>query len=84
MLFIKAVILVAGEGKRLRPIIATRPKHLIPIARNALLEHNILSLKSARFHQILLIVGYREDLIKDYFKNGTENYGVTIEYITQE
>jgi len=80
----KAVILAAGEGKRLRPITATRPKPLIPIAGKALLEHNILGLKSAGFNQILLIVGYREDQIKDYFKDGTEKYEVTIEYITQE
>ena len=80
----KAVILAAGEGKRLRPITATRPKPLIPIAGKALLEHNILGLKSAGFNQILLIVGYREDQIKDYFKDGTEKYDVTIEYISQE
>ena len=43
----KAVLLAAGKGKRLRPITATRPKPLIPIAGKPLLEHTILSLKEA-------------------------------------
>ena len=79
----KAVLLAAGKGKRLRPITATRPKPLIPIAGKPLLEHTILSLKKAGINSILLIVGYKQEMIKEYFKDGIENFGVDIDYITQ-
>ena len=80
----KAVLLAAGKGKRLRPITATRPKPLIPIAGKPLLEHTILSLKKAGISSILIIVGYKQEMIKEYFKDGIENFGVKIDYITQE
>jgi UDP-N-acetylglucosamine diphosphorylase/glucosamine-1-phosphate N-acetyltransferase len=79
----KAVVLAAGKGKRLRPITSTRPKPMILIGNKPLLEHTILGLKSAGIKKILLIVGYKEDHIKDYFGNGTK-YHLNIEYITQE
>ncbi len=80
----KAVILTAGEGKRLRPITSTRPKPLIPIAGKPLLEHTILGLKAAGIDDVLLIVGYKEQLIKDYFSDGIDKFNIKIEYITQE
>ncbi|MFX1234248.1 MAG: sugar phosphate nucleotidyltransferase, partial [Promethearchaeota archaeon] len=80
----KAVILAAGKGKRLRPITATRPKPLIPIAGRPLLEHNILGLIDAGIDQILLVVGYKEEMIKDYFGSGKEKFNVNINYVTQE
>ena len=80
----KAVILAAGEGKRLRPITSTRPKPMIPIAGKPLLEHTILGLKAAGIDEVLLIVGYKEQLIKDYFGNGIDKFNIKIEYITQE
>ena len=80
----KAVLLAAGKGKRLKPITSSRPKPLISIAGKPLLEHTILGLKEAGIDSILLIVGYKEQMIKNYFKDGVENFGVNIEYITQE
>ena len=80
----KAVLLAAGEGNRLRPITTTRPKPLIPIAGKPLLEHTILSLKEAGIDSILLIVGYKQEMIKDYFKDGLDDFGVNLDYITQE
>ena len=80
----KAVILAAGEGKRLRPITSTRPKPMIPIAGKPFLEHTIQFLKSAGIDQILLIVGYKENLIKDYFGDGKARNNVNIDYIIQE
>ena len=80
----KAVILAAGEGKRLRPITYSRPKPMIPIAGKPLLEHNILGLMNSGIKEILLIVGYKEDMIKSYFGNGIEKYNINIDYITQK
>ena len=80
----KAVILAAGEGNRLKPITSSRPKPMIPIAGKPLLEHTIAGLKEAGVSNILLIVGYKEAIIKDYFKNGLDKFSINIEYITQE
>ena len=84
MVYMKAVIIAAGEGKRLRPITSSRPKPLIPIAGKPLLEHTILGLKNSGIKEVLLVVGYKENLIKTYFGDGKEKFGLKIEYITQE
>ncbi|MHA1146736.1 MAG: bifunctional sugar-1-phosphate nucleotidylyltransferase/acetyltransferase [Promethearchaeota archaeon] len=80
----KAVILAAGEGNRLRPITSTKPKPMIPIAGKPLLEHTIFGLKEAGIKEILLVVGYKQELIKEYFQTKEEDMGVKIDYITQE
>jgi bifunctional UDP-N-acetylglucosamine pyrophosphorylase/glucosamine-1-phosphate N-acetyltransferase len=80
----KAVILAAGEGKRLRPITYTRPKPLIPIAGKPLLEYTILGLRNSGITDILLIVGYKEDDIKSYFGDGKEKFNLNIQYLTQD
>ncbi len=80
----KAVIIAAGKGTRLNPITSTIPKPMIPIGGKPLLEHSILSLKEVGITEILLIVGYREEMIKTYFGNGTNKFNVNIDYITQD
>ena len=80
----KAVIIAAGKGKRLMPITSSRPKPMIPLVGKPLLEHTILGLKAAGIKEILLIVGYKKDIIRDYFGDGKENFNLRIEYITQE
>lgn len=80
----KAIIIAAGKGKRLMPITSSRPKPMIPLAGKPLLEHTILGLKAAGISEILLIVGYKEDIIRDYFGDGKENFDLRIEYITQD
>ena len=80
----KAVILAAGKGKRLMPITSSRPKPMIPLAGKPLLEYTILGLKDAGISEILLIVGYKEEDIKEYFGNGLDKFNVNIEYISQE
>jgi len=80
----KAVVLAAGIGKRLKPLTNTRPKPLIPIGGAPLLAHSINNIKKAGISEILLIVGYRDDMIKEYFKDGQEKFNIKIEYIIQE
>ncbi|MFX1418047.1 MAG: bifunctional sugar-1-phosphate nucleotidylyltransferase/acetyltransferase [Promethearchaeota archaeon] len=80
----KAVILAAGEGKRLRPITSLKPKPMIPLLGKPLLEHIILGLKNAKIDEILLIVGYRQEKIKEYFEKASHYLKVNIDFITQE
>ncbi|RLI01554.1 glucose-1-phosphate thymidylyltransferase, partial [Candidatus Bathyarchaeota archaeon] len=79
----KAVVLAAGEGRRLRPITLTRPKHMIPIGGRPLLEHHLLSLRDSGIKETLLVVNYKSDQIKRYFEDGS-NLGIKIEYIRQK
>jgi bifunctional UDP-N-acetylglucosamine pyrophosphorylase/glucosamine-1-phosphate N-acetyltransferase len=79
----KAVIIAAGKGKRLSPITSTTPKPMIPIGGKPLLEHSILSLREVGITEILIIVGYREDIIKDYFGDGFNKFNVKIDYVSQ-
>ena len=79
----KAVILAAGEGKRLQPITSTRSKHMIPLAGKPILEHLLRSLKEGGITDIVIITGYQEELIHNYFKNG-DQWNLKIEYIHQE
>ncbi|MFW9879902.1 MAG: bifunctional sugar-1-phosphate nucleotidylyltransferase/acetyltransferase [Candidatus Thorarchaeota archaeon] len=80
----KAVILTAGKGKRLMPITSSRPKSMIPLGGKPLLEYTILGLKDAGISDVLLIVGYKKEDIKDYFGDGQTKFNIKIEYISQE
>jgi bifunctional UDP-N-acetylglucosamine pyrophosphorylase/glucosamine-1-phosphate N-acetyltransferase len=79
---LKALILAAGEGTRLQPFTATRPKHLLPIANKPLLEHLLIAIRESGITDIGIVVGYRAPMIKDYFKTG-ENWGINITYFFQ-
>lgn len=77
-----AVIMAAGEGKRMHPLTHTRPKVMVPIAGKPILEHLILQLTQTGINDIILIVGYYAEAIREYFGQG-ENLNVNIEYHTQ-
>ena len=79
----KAVILAAGKGSRLNPITSTVPKPMIPIGGKPLLEHALLNLRDIGVQEILIIVGYKEEIIKNYFGNGLSKFNIKIEYTTQ-
>lgn len=79
----QAAILTAGEGTRMRPLTLTRPKTMLPVGGKPIIQHNIEALRDAGVEEILLITGYCEEIIKDYFGDG-EDFGVKIKYVTQE
>jgi len=78
----KAVILAAGEGTRMRPLTSTRPKVMLPIANKPILEHIMDAAVAAGIDEFVFITGYFEDSIKEYFNDGS-GWGVTIEYVHQ-
>ena len=79
----KAIILCAGYGKRLKPYTETYQKTMIPIHGKPLLEYIINGVKPAGFTDLIIVVGYQKEQIIDYFENG-EKKGVNIEYIEQK
>ena len=79
----KAVILAAGEGLRLQPITATRPKHLIEVGGKPILQHCIDDLRTAGVTEIVIVTHYMAQKIRQYFGNG-EKLGVEISYAEQD
>jgi len=63
----KAVVLAAGEGKRLRPLTYTRPKCMIQLAGKPILAHVLENLKSVGVSEAAIVVKYRKETIIDYF-----------------
>ena len=77
----KAVILAAGEGKRLRPFTETMPKVMLPVANKPILEHVFDALKNTGVIEVVCVVGYKKEVILEYFKDYD---GIKITYVTQE
>src|ERR1017187_297433 len=65
----KDVILFGGKGKRLREETEFRPKPMLPIGNRPILWH-IMKIYAAQGHKdFILCLGYKGDMIKDYFRN---------------
>ncbi len=79
----KAVILAANRSERLSPFTETRPKPMIRIAGKYILESTLEFLKEVGIRDILLVVNYKKEMIRDYFAHG-DHFGVNIEYVFQE
>ena len=78
----KAVVLAAGEGARLQPITATRPKHLIQVGGKPILEHCLDALKFSGITEVVVVTHYMGDAIRRYFGDG-ESRGLKIAYVEQ-
>ncbi|HME53841.1 MAG TPA: bifunctional sugar-1-phosphate nucleotidylyltransferase/acetyltransferase [Candidatus Lokiarchaeia archaeon] len=79
----KAVLLVAGSSEKFFPLDYNRTKHMMPVAGRPLLERSILELKEAGVDEILLVVGFQKEVLKDYFKDGSV-LSVKIHYVDQD
>jgi len=77
----KAVILAAGEGKRLRPFTETMPKVMLPIANKPLLEYVFDAVRKSGIDEIIVVVGYKKEVIMEYFKDYAN---IKITYVTQD
>jgi glucose-1-phosphate thymidylyltransferase len=59
----QAVILAAGEGKRVRPLTRSRPKVMIPVANRPIIEYVIEALEKNGIREIIVVVGYRKEQV---------------------
>src|SRR3977135_2452278 len=75
----KALILSAGEGTRVRPVTLGRPKPMVEVGGRPLLEHLIGLLRRHGVTHIALNLHYKPEAILDYFGDGSR-FGVRIEY----
>ena len=78
----KAVILAAGQGTRLRPVTLTMPKPLVPVANRWLITYAIDVLKTAGLTDIGIVVNSLDSPIVEILNSG-KALGVNIEYIVQ-
>src|SRR3989344_1124817 len=77
----QAVIMAAGKSTRTYPLTLTRPKPLLPIANKPLLEHTLDNLHGTA-DEIILIVGYKKEMIRDKF--GKSYKGMRLRYVNQK
>lgn len=78
----KCAILAAGEGKRMHPLSYTKPKVMLPIANKPILEWNLINAIKAGFKEFILIIGYKGEMVKEYFGDGSK-WEVAIKYLNQ-
>lgn len=77
----KAVVLAAGMGSRMRPLTETRPKPMLTVAGKPLLEH-VLDACTDHVDGFVIVVGYMGEVVREYF--GGEFEGVPVRYVEQE
>jgi NDP-sugar pyrophosphorylase family protein len=75
---LKALIFAAGLGTRLKPLTDHLPKALVQVGNKPLLEHVILKLKQAGFHEIIVNVHHFPEMIIDFLLS-KDNFGIRIE-----
>ena len=75
----KAMILAAGKGTRVRPITYTIPKPMIPIMQKPVMEFLLELLRQHGFNQIMVNVSHLANEIEGYFRDG-QRFGVELGY----
>ena len=78
----KAVILAAGMGTRLRPVTEKIPKGLIKINEKTLLEYSLDILNEYKIREVIIVTGYNADLIEKKIGNNYKDIKIT--YVKNE
>jgi dTDP-glucose pyrophosphorylase len=78
----KAVLLAAGRGTRMRDLTEALPKPMLEVRGKPVLQHIVEGLRDAGLTNLLVVVGWRAEVVKDYFGDGS-SLGVRIQYQTQ-
>ncbi|MCL1074237.1 N-acetylmuramate alpha-1-phosphate uridylyltransferase MurU [Shewanella dokdonensis] len=75
----RAMILAAGRGERLRPLTDTLPKPLVPVAGKPLIAYHLQHLAALGIHEVVINCAWLAPLLMDTLGDG-RRYGVTIHY----
>ena len=78
-----ALILAGGKGERLRPLTDTRPKPMVSVGDRPILWHQVEWLRRAGVSDVVFLVGYRGEMIQDYFGDGGA-FGIRAHYSTED
>jgi mannose-1-phosphate guanylyltransferase len=79
---VQAILLVGGQGTRLRPLTVTTPKPMLPVAGVPFLTHQIARLAAAGFDHVVLATSYRAEVFEQHFGAG-EALGVRMSYVVE-
>jgi UDP-N-acetylglucosamine diphosphorylase / glucose-1-phosphate thymidylyltransferase / UDP-N-acetylgalactosamine diphosphorylase / glucosamine-1-phosphate N-acetyltransferase / galactosamine-1-phosphate N-acetyltransferase len=79
----KGVILAAGRGTRMRELTEDLPKPMIRVRNRPVLQYIVEGLASAGVRELLIVIGYRGDVVREFFNNGAK-FAVRIEYTEQK
>ncbi len=79
----KALILAAGEGTRLRPLTTNIPKPLLTVAGKPYLAHLVQALRDAGITEQCILVGWKSNRVKESFGDG-RHMGVDLTYLEQK
>ncbi|MBI1178067.1 NTP transferase domain-containing protein [bacterium] len=75
----KAVILAAGKGTRMRELTQEIPKPMLKVQGRPILEHIVEGVKSAGITEIFIVTGWKAEVVESYFGDGSR-WGVSIHY----
>src|SRR2546430_9294895 len=78
----KAVVLAAGEGTRMRPLTANLPKPLLPVAGKPFLRHTLEALRAADISRVSVLIGWQGHRIRGSIGTG-EPLGLSITHEEQ-
>lgn len=79
---VDAVILVGGQGTRLRPLTLSAPKPMLPTAGVPFLTHMLSRIAAAGMTHVVLGTSYRAEVFEDYFGTGAK-LGLEIDYVVE-
>lgn len=80
---VDAVILVGGQGTRLRPLTLSAPKPMLPIAGVPFLSHLLSRIRDAGITHVVLSTSYRAEVFAEHFGDGSA-LGLEIDYVVEE
>jgi mannose-1-phosphate guanylyltransferase len=80
---VDAVVLVGGQGTRLRPLTLSAPKPMLPTAGVPFLEHMLSRIRAAGIRHVVLGTSYKAETFTEYFGNGSD-FDLEIEYVVEE
>jgi bifunctional UDP-N-acetylglucosamine pyrophosphorylase/glucosamine-1-phosphate N-acetyltransferase len=79
----KAVILAAGMGTRLRPHIGENQKTMVKYSEKPLLQRTLEMLRSRGVSEVVMVVNYMKEQIMEFFGDGSR-FGLHIDYVVQQ
>ena len=75
-----AVMLVGGQGTRLRPLTMSAPKPMLPAAGVPITAHQLARARDSGVDHVILATAYRAEVFRDYFGDGS-SFGLDLEYV---
>lgn len=79
---LEAILLVGGQGTRLRPLTISTPKPLLPTAGVPFLAHQLARARAAGVRRIVFATSYRAEMFAECFGTGAD-YGLELDYVVE-